>query len=207
MISFKWRHFNKMIIMLAIRWYLSYSLSYRDVEELLLERGFKVDHTTVYRWVVNYADQLEASFRQKHKKSKAHRSWRMDETYIKIKGKDYYLYRAVDKDGDTLEFMLSEKRDEASAFKFLKKAVGQHGLAECITIDKSGANEAAIIFLNCMLYLIGLWSYYWVEDRQIKYLNESVTISFLNIQGCLRSGLSPFLSYKWNILNQLELFL
>ncbi|MCF6777851.1 IS6 family transposase, partial [Thiotrichales bacterium 19X7-9] len=59
MISFKWRHFNKMVIMLAIRWYLSYSLSYRDVEELLLERGFKVDHTTVYRWVISYADQLE----------------------------------------------------------------------------------------------------------------------------------------------------
>ncbi|MCF6777995.1 IS6 family transposase [Thiotrichales bacterium 19X7-9] len=174
MISFKWRHFNKMIIMLAIRWYLSYSLSYRDVEELLSERGFKVDHTTVYRWVVNYADQLEASFRQKHTKSKAYRSWRIDETYIRIKGKDYYLYRAVDKSGDTLEFMLSEKRDEASAFKFLKKTIGQHGLPECITIDKSGANEAAIIFLNCMLYLIGLWPYYWVEDRQIKYLNNQI---------------------------------
>ena len=59
MISFKWRHFNKMIIMLAIRWYLSYSLSYRDVQELLLERGFKVDHTTIHRWVIHYADQLE----------------------------------------------------------------------------------------------------------------------------------------------------
>jgi putative transposase len=92
-------------------------------------------------------------------KSKAYRSWRMDETYIKIKGKEHYLYRAVDKDGDTLEFMLSEKRDEESAFKFLKKAIGNHGLPECITIDKSGANEAAIILLNCILYLMGLWPY------------------------------------------------
>ena len=98
----------------------------------------------------------------------------MDEAYIKIKGKDHYLYRAVDKDGDTLEFMLSEKRDEESAFEFLKKAIGKHGLPECITIDKSGANEAAIILLNCMLYLMGLWPYYWVEDRQIKYLNNQI---------------------------------
>ena len=77
-----------------------------------------------------------------------------------IRYKDHYLYRAVDKDGDTLEFMLSEKRDEESAFKFLKKAIGKHGLPECITIDKSGANESAIILLNCMLYLMGLWPYY-----------------------------------------------
>ena len=152
----------------------SYSLSYRDVEELLLERGFKVDHTTINRWVVRYSKQLEASFRKNHMKSKAYRSWRMDETYIKIKGKNHYLYRAVDKDGDTLEFMLSEKRDEESAFKFLKKAIGKHGLPECITIDKSGANESAIILLNCMLYLMGLWPYYWVEYRQIKYLNNQI---------------------------------
>ncbi|MCF6777899.1 transposase [Thiotrichales bacterium 19X7-9] len=98
--------------------------------------------------------------------------------YIKIKGKDYYLYRAIE-GADTLEFMLSEKQDEESAFKFLKKAIGQQGLPECITIDKSGANEAVITLLSYMLYLIGLWPYYWVEDRQIKYLFYLLVISYL----------------------------
>jgi putative transposase len=103
-ISFKQRHFKKEIILILVRWYLAYALSYRDVEELALERGLKVDHSTVQRWVVTYSPQLEANFRTKYKKQVAG-SWRMDETYIKIKGKWNYLYRAVDKQGKTIDFM------------------------------------------------------------------------------------------------------
>ena len=109
--------------MMSMRWYLSYALSYRHVEELLLERGVSIDHSTVQRWVVRYSAELELEFRHRYKKRRPYVSWRLDETYVKIKGKWHYLYRAVDKDGDTLDFMLSENRDEAAAFKFLKKVI------------------------------------------------------------------------------------
>ena len=174
MINFKRRHFKQDIIMMSMRWYLSYALSYRHVEELLLERGVSIDHSTVQRWVVRYSAELESEFRRRYKKRRPHVSWRLDETYVKIKGKWHYLYRAVDKGGDTLDFMLSEKRDEAAAVKFLKKVVGSSGLPEKITIDKSGSNEAAITRLNLMLLRLGLWPYVWVECRQIKYLNNII---------------------------------
>ena len=92
--SFKGRHFIKPVILMLVRWYLAYSLSYRDIEELAAERGLFVDHSTIQRWVVHYAPQLEAAFR-KNNKRKPNGSWRMDDTYLKLKGKDIYLYRAV----------------------------------------------------------------------------------------------------------------
>ena len=85
---------------MLVRWYLAYSLSYRDVEELALERDLKVDHSTINRWVIEYAPQLEATFRKRYKHP-AGISWRMDETYITVKGQWVYLYRAVDKEGKT----------------------------------------------------------------------------------------------------------
>jgi len=153
MLDFKWRHFQEDVIMMSVRWYLSYSLSYRDIEELVLERGIYVDHSTIQRWVQKYSIELEESFRKKYKRKEPYVSWRMGERYIKIKG---VWFRAVDKHGDTLEFMLSEHRDEESAFNFLRKCIGNHGLPKKITIDKSGANDAALIFLHCFLYLEGL---------------------------------------------------
>jgi putative transposase len=98
MISFKRRQFKKVIILMAMRGYLSYALSYRNIEELMAERGVDVDHSTVNRWVINYAPKLEAKFSNAHKK-KVGSSWRMDEAYIKVNGKWFYLYRAVDKSG------------------------------------------------------------------------------------------------------------
>ena len=103
--------------------YLAYSLSYRDVEELALERGLKVDHSTIHHWVVEYSPQLEGSFRKCHKRE-AGDSWRVDETYIKVKGKWMYLYRALDKEGQTVDFMFSEKRDESAGRSFFLKAIG-----------------------------------------------------------------------------------
>ena len=158
----------------------------------MLERGVDVDHSTVQRWVHKYSIELEESFRRKHKRKEPYVSWRMDETYIKVKGAWFYLYRAVDKYGDTLEFMLSEHRDEESAFKFLRKAICNHGLPEKITIDKSGANEAALILLNCWLYLVGLWPHVWVEDRQIKYLNNIIEQDHRHI----KRRTNPMLGFK-----------
>src|SRR5580693_2005107 len=114
MISFKGKHFTKEIILMVVRWYVSYSLSYRDIEELMLERGIRVDHSTLNRWVIEYAPQLEEEFRKNYNR-KVGLSWRMDETYIKIKGVWHYLYRAVDKDGDSIDFMLSKNRDTEAA--------------------------------------------------------------------------------------------
>jgi len=95
--------------MMAIRWYLAYSLSYRDIEELMAERGVELDHSTVNRWVVKYSPALESKFTN-HYKKKIGSSWGMDETYIRVKGKWCYLYRAVDKSGATIDFMLSKNQ-------------------------------------------------------------------------------------------------
>jgi transposase, IS6 family len=116
---FKWRHFEAEIILLCARWYLRYSLSYRDLAEMM--RGLQVDHTTIYRWVQQYAPELQQRCRP-HLKA-TNDSWRVDETYIKIKGTGTYLYRAVDSDGNTLEFLLSPTRDAEAAKCFFVKAL------------------------------------------------------------------------------------
>ena len=133
------------IILPCVRWYVAYPLSTRHVEELMLERGVHVDHSTVNRWVIKYSPQLAEAFHRR--KRPVWISWRMDETYIKIKGQWYYLYRAVDKYGQTIDFLLTEQRDEPAAKRFLTKAIRRHGAGE-ITIDGSAANEAAIKSYN-----------------------------------------------------------
>jgi len=193
MISFKGRHFEREIILMTVRWYVAYSLSYRDIEELMLERGLDVDHTTVHRWVVTYSPELENKFSQQYKR-KVGVSWRMDETYIKIKGEWYYLYRAVDKGGDTIDFMLSKKRDEPAARAFFNKAIGNSGLPETVTIDKSGANKAALDTINLQLALLFLLGGHFLQItiRQIKYLNNIVEQDHRGIKRITK----PMLGFK-----------
>ncbi len=192
-ISFKWRQFPTDLILLMVRWYLSYSLSYRNIEEMMLERGIHVDHTTINRWVVYYAPLLEAAFRKKFK-SNIGKSWRMDETYIKIKGVWHYLYRAVDKNGDTVEFMLSEKRDKPAAEAFFIKAIGSNDLSEKVTIDKSGSNYAGLKSINATLALILLlgFSIMEIKIQQIKYLNNIVEQDHRGIKRIT----SPMMGFK-----------
>lgn len=171
MISFKGRHFPKDIILMAVRWYVAYPLSYRNIEELMAERNIKLDHSAVQKWVVHYSPQLESSFRKRKKMTGG--SWRMDETYVKVSGKWVYLYRAVDKAGKTVDFMLSEKRDRTSVLKFFKKAIGSSGMPEKVNIDKSGSNTAALNRINALLFLFGLW-HLIIEVRRVKYLNNMV---------------------------------
>ena len=175
MLSFKWKHFKQDIILMLVRWYVGYALSYRDVEELALERGLKVDHSTINRWVIEYAPQLEKIFPNRCKRPVGN-LWRMDETYIKVKGQWVYLYRAVDKEGNTIDFMLSEKRDEEAARAFFIKAIGSNGLPEKMTMDKSGANKAGIDTINLQLALLFMMGglFYQIHVRQIKYLNNIV---------------------------------
>jgi transposase-like protein len=178
MISFKGAHFARDIILVGVRWYVAYPLSYRHVEELMAERGVSVDHATVNRWVRKYSPPLEAAFHCR--KRPVWLSWRMDETYIKIKGQWRYLYRAVDKHGQTIDFLLTEERDEQAAKRFLTKAIRRHGVPEKITIDGSEANAAAIRSYNKDHGTT-------IIIRQVKYLNNVVEQDHRGVKRITRS--------------------
>ena len=139
-------HYPLDVILLSVRWYVSYSLSLRNLEEMIADRGFEVDHSTVHRWVIKLVPLFEKTFR-KHKRAIG-KSWRMDETYIKVKGEWKYLYRAVDKAGQTVDFLLRANRNKAAAHRYFEKAIDQNEAPETITVDKSGANLAALQAIN-----------------------------------------------------------
>src|SRR4029450_2368115 len=164
-VSFKGAHFPTDIILMGVRWYVAHPLSSRHVEELMAERGVPVDHATIQRWVVKYSPQLEEAFHRR-KRPVGH-SWRMDETSIRVKGEWRYLYRAVDKSGQTIDFLLTEHRDTEAALRFLTQAIHRHGVPEKITIDGSEANEAAIKRYNEAHRP-------HISILQVKYLNNVV---------------------------------
>ncbi len=166
---FKWRHFEPSLILLCVRWYCRYQLSYRDVEEMMRERGLDVDHSTVFRWVQRYATEINKRVRPHLKMSGS--SFRVDETYIKVGKTCKYLYRAVDKEGQTIEFMLSAKRDVSAAKRFFKKMMrAEHRrLPFSISVDQNAAYPKAfatsqaerIVPPDCKL-------------RRVKYLNNVI---------------------------------
>jgi transposase, IS6 family len=120
---FKWRHYEGEIIMLCVRWYLPYALSYRDLEEIMSERGLSVVHTTIYRWVQRFAPELEKRMRPHLKKSND--SWRVDEIYVKVRSQWMYLYRAVASSGQTPDFLLNKTRSKRAAKHFFRKILSQ----------------------------------------------------------------------------------
>jgi putative transposase len=167
-IDFKGVHYPKSVILYAVFFYVRYAVSYRDLEEILAERGVTVDHTTLNRWVVKFAPLIAAQA-QARKRPTAN-SWRVDETYIKVKGKWTYLYRAVDRDGQTLDFMLSDRRDLAAARRFFRRAIAANGVPDRVVIDKSGANLAGLQAVNVILKFTGDGQV--ITIRQVKYLNN-----------------------------------
>jgi IS6 family transposase len=166
---FKWRYYEPDIILLCVRWYLRYQLSYRDLEEMMQERGLSVDHTTIYRWVQKYAPEINKRIRPHLKLAGA--SYRIDETYIKVGKSCKYLYRAVDSTGNTIEFMLSAKRDVSAAKRFFKKMMraDHRRLPFTISVDKNAAYPEAftssqkekVLPDDCKL-------------RRVKYLNNII---------------------------------
>ena len=172
---FKHHRFPKSIILQAVYFKLRFTLSYRDVEELLQIRGVEVDHSTIQRWVFKFSPEVEKNMNRR--KRQVGSSWRMDETYIKVGGKDRYLYRAVDKFGNTVDFLLTKRRMKGSAQKFLNKAIGNNSKPRVINIDKSGANKSGIRSINRELMTVKK-----IKIRQCKYLNNIVEQDHRNIK-------------------------
>jgi putative transposase len=164
-VSFKGAHVPPDIILMGIRWSVAYPLSPRHVEKLMEERGGAVDHSTINRWVIKYSPQLEAALHRRRRAVWV--SGRMAETSMKVKGQWHYLYRAVDKHGQTIDFRLTEHRDTEAALRFLKKASRRNGLPESLTIDGSDANAAAIQRYNEAHGTA-------IAIRQVKYLHNIV---------------------------------
>jgi len=140
---FKGRHFDRAVILLCVRWYLAYGLSLRNLEEMMAERGIEVDHATIHRWTIHYAPLLLEQFNRR--KCPVTGKWHVDETYIKVRGRWMYLYRAIDSNGDTVKFWFSERRNLVAAKRFLRKALNRHGRPERVVIDGSQTNREAIV--------------------------------------------------------------
>ena len=165
MLCFKGMRFPIDVILVCVRWYVAYPLSYRHLEEMMEERGVSVDHSSINRWAIRFLPLIE-NLARKHKRPVS-ASWRMDETYIKVKGAWKYLYRAVDKYGKTVDFLLTAKRDMAAAKRFFDKAMAANGDPDKVAMDKSGANKAAIDAINAKRDVP-------IVVRQVKYLNNIV---------------------------------
>ena len=139
---FKRHRFDRLVMLLCVRWYVSYKLSYRDLVEMMAERGLNLAHTTIMRWVLKLLPTLEKRFRKYARP--VGRSWRVDETYIKVKGQWVYLYRAVDKIGRTVDFYLSEHRDVKAAKRLFRRALLRCGAPNKITLDGYAASHRAV---------------------------------------------------------------
>jgi transposase-like protein len=183
---FKGRHFEQQIIILCVRWYLRYKLSYRDLVEMMAERGLTVTHTTIMRWVQRYVPEFEKRWNRYARK--AGQSWRVDETYVKIRGRWVYLYRAVDRAGNTIDFRLSPKRDVAAAKAFFRKALKTQGRAPAsITLDGYAASHRAVREMPAE-------NDAWEETklRSSKYLNNMIEQDHRGV----KSRIAPMLGFK-----------
>ena len=197
---FKWRHFPGEVILLCVRWYLRYPLAYEHVSELLAERGVAVDPSCIWRWVQTYAPELNKRCRPHLRPT--NKSYRIDETYIKVKGKDKYLYRAVDSTGQTIDFLLTAKRDAAAAKRFLCRAIEASGnpMPRVINVDKSPTYPAAVEALKADGTIPSR-----VVLRQCKYLNNVIEQDHRTVKQrtWLAKGYGSFAS-AWRTLQGVE---
>jgi len=198
--AFKWRHFQPEVILLCVRWYLRYALSYRDLTEMMTERGLSVAHTTIFRWVQRYAPEIDRRSRPHLKPTND--SWRVDETYVKVRGKWMYLYRAVDSTGQTLDFLLNQTRSTRAAKRFFRKVLGhpQRVPPRVINVDRNGAYIGAVRDLKRE----GLLPHD-CQRRPVKYLNNIVEQDHRFIKRRVKPGMG-FGSYRtaWHTLQGYE---
>ena len=181
---FKWKHYQPDIILLTVRWYLRYNLSFRNLVEMMEERGLSMAHTTIMRWVHQYGPELDERVRRHLKPTND--SWRVDETYIKVKGQWMYLYRAVDSEGNTIDFSLSKTRDKKAAKCFFKKALRSFHISKprVITVDKNPAYPIAVEELRKEKNMPS-----GMQLRQKKYLNNIIEQDHRFIKKHVRSML------------------
>ena len=182
---FKGRHFDQEIIVLCVRWYLAFKLSSRDLVQMMAERGIGLAHTTILRWIQRYVPEFEK--RWNRYALPLGNSWRVDETYIKVRGQWVYLYRAVDKEGRTVDFLLSRRRDIVAAKQFFSRAVKQHGAPRVITLDGYAASHRAVDKLKAAGRLPRR-----VRVRSSKYLNNVIEQDHRRIKQRIR----PMLGFK-----------
>ena len=197
---FKWKHFRADFILQAVRWYLRYPLSYRQIEEMMAERGLSVDHSSLNRWVLQYGPELDKRCRRHLRPTND--SWKLDETYIRVNGDWKYLYRAVDSNGQTLDFLLRAKRDAVAAKRFLQKALRAANTVEprVINVDKNPAYPKAMEHLKKEQALLE-----GTELRQVKYLNNLIEQDHRFIKRLTRPGLG-FKTFRtaWRTLRGFE---
>ena len=186
---FKWKHYQPEIILLTVRWYLRYNLSFRNLVEMMEERGLSMAHTTIMRWVHQYGPELNERVRRHLKPTND--SWRVDETYVKVKGQWMYLYRAVDSEGNTIDFYLSKTRAHKATKRFFKKALRSFHVSKprVITVDKNPAYPIAVEELRKEKNMPS-----GMQLRQKKYLNNIVEQDHRFIKKRVRSmlGLKSF---------------
>jgi transposase-like protein len=182
---FKGRHFDQEIIVLCVRWYLAFKLSSRDLVQMMAERGIALTHTTILRWVQRYVPEFEKRWNRYARP--VGDSWRVDETYIKVKGQWVYLYRAVDKAGRTVDFLLSKRRDITAAQRFFSRAVRQQGAPRVITLDGYAASHRAVAKLKAAGRLPRR-----LPVRSCKYLNNIIEQDHRRIKQRVR----PMLGFK-----------
>jgi putative transposase len=173
------------VIMLFVYMKCRFSLSYRELEEIANMRGLKVDRAMIQRWVVRFARLIDLEVRKN--KRLIHGNWRMDETYIKVKGKWAYLYRALDSSGNTIDFLLRKHRDITAAMAFFHKTVTHHDLPVRVTIDKSGSNIPALNTINKILSKSRQ-----IAIQQSKYLNNIIEQDHRFI----KKRIKPMLGFK-----------
>ncbi|MEL6321657.1 MAG: IS6 family transposase [Cyanobacteria bacterium J06626_14] len=181
---FKWKHFQPEMILLNVRWCCRYALSYQDLEETMAERGLSVDHSTIHRWVLQYGPELDNRCRPHLQRTND--SWRVDETYIKVRKHWKYLYRAVDSQGQTLDFLLSAKRDVKAAKRFFKQVLKacHTQTPRVINVNQYAAYPPAVEALKKAEQLSEA-----TEIRQNKYLNNPVEQDHRTIKRLVTPGL------------------
>ena len=189
---FKGRHFDQSVILLCVRWYLAYGLSLRDLKEMMAERGISIDHSTIHRWVVHFSPLLLKRFNRR--KRAVTGKWHADETYIKVRGRWMYLYRAIDGVGDTVEFWFSKHRDLPAAKRFFRKALARHGRPDRIVIDGSQTNREAIVSCDATDRLKdhSRREMKPIQVRQSQYLNNRIEQDHRRIKRRVR----PMLGFK-----------
>lgn len=178
--DFKWKHFTLEIILWCLRWYGSTPMSYANLSDMLAERGISVNPSTIYRWFIEYSPKLSKKLRRNYQFIKTDSSWQLDETYVKVKGKWHYLYRAINKQGETLDFYFSHKRNKEAAYQFLKRCLRYYDIdnqPKTLNMGKHSSYANAIARLKKKGRLRED-----VEQRQVKCLNYGIESDHIPIK-------------------------